>query len=132
MPITIFLSIWSYRVSIFRILAELTVSLCLAIYILILSILSPCPPMLDTTIGPVLAVVSWIVASSIFVRVRCLIAARLERFGEKALLIMGFSMTCGQVIGGILMYIIVNHMNVFEEKPECVFDYSYCKNVQSF
>jgi hypothetical protein len=51
--------------------------------------MSPYPPLLDTVIGPALTIISWILSQSMFMRCRCLIATRLERFGQKTLLILG-------------------------------------------
>ena len=44
LPFAILASIWSYRVSIFRIAAEFSIAILFSFYILIISILSPCPP----------------------------------------------------------------------------------------
>ena len=126
LPISIFLSIWSYEVSIKRILFEFSITLVISAYILILSILSPCPPFLGW-VGSTLAIISWVLAQTLFMRVRCIIATRLERFGGHTLLILGAITQGGQIFGGVLSFLLVNIYEVFEEKPSCVFDYSYCK-----
>jgi hypothetical protein len=73
-----------------------------------------------------LTILSWILSQSVFMRIRLLVAARLERFGQKALLILGSLTMIGQIFGGLIIYIIVNHFDLLISKPDCVFDYSYC------
>ena len=60
-------------------------------------------------------------------RVRCLIATRLERFGQSILIILGVMTMLGQIFGGILIFVSINIYDVFKSKPNCVFDYSFCK-----
>ncbi len=64
---------------------------------------------------------------AMFMRIRCLIAARLERFGQTILLILGSLTMIGQIFGGLIIFIIVNVYSLLIEKPECVSDFSYCK-----
>ena len=71
MPIAIFLSIWLYEVSVLQITIEFTVATVISIYILILSIMSPCVPFLGP-VGSALSIISWILAQTMFMRVRCL------------------------------------------------------------
>ena len=81
---------------------------------------------MDSWLGPTLSVLSWIFSQSLFMRSRCLIAARLERFGQTTLLILGALTMVGQIFGGILIYVMVNEYNLFESKPDCVTDNSFC------
>ena len=122
------MSIWSYEVSTIRICIEFGVGFAFTVYIIILSIMSPCPPMLDNFVGSFLAVLSQIVYQCIFMRVKCLIATRLERFGQKYLILIGVCTMSGQLLGGVLIYLIVNVLELFKSTPDCVFDYKlYCK-----
>lgn len=98
-----------------------------SVYIVFISFKSPCPPFVDTTFGSVIICASWILSQSIFMRVRCIISTRLERFGEKILLKSGSLTLLGEVVGGILIFLAVEKFRIFKEKPECVFDLSYCK-----
>lgn len=121
-----FISIWSYKVTILRISTELGVALILTIYIMILTIMSPCPILVRHWIGPVITVIVWFVASFIYIRIRCLIATRLEKFGGNIYLILGLVSLCGQVMGGLACFICVDTLRLFKEKPDCIFDFSYC------
>ena len=126
LPISIILSIWSYEVSVIQISVEFFLATALSGYIVVLSALSPCPPLLGSWLGPTLSVGSWVLVQSMYMRVRCLIATRLQRFGHKTLLILGFLTMVGQIFGGLIVFVIVNIYGLLKDKPSCVFDYSYC------
>jgi hypothetical protein len=88
--------------------------------------MSPCPPLVGTALGSTLSIISWILTQSMFMRVRLLVASRLERFGQKTLLILGSLTMIGQIFGGLIIFVVVNTYELFVSKPDCVFDYSYC------
>ena len=126
MPVAIFLSIWSYDVSLVQIIVEFLIATILSIYVLVLSILSPCPPLYDSKLGSVLSVLSWILLNCIFIRVRCLIATRLEKYGQKTLLLLGALTQVGQIFGGIIAFLCINVYELLRSKPSCIDDFSYC------
>ena len=126
MPIAVFLSIWSFNVSLKRIFIEFSVALVFTIYVIVLSTQSPCPFLVQSAFGAFLVVVSWITLSFLFIRLRCVIAARLEKYGSNVLFILGIFSLLGQVLGGIVGFLSVDIFGQFEEKPACVDDFSYC------
>ncbi len=97
MPVAVFLSIWSYNVSTTRITIELIVGLAFTVYIIIVSSMSPCPFLVDHVMGKVITVFVWFVCFIIYVRVRCIIATKLEKFGGNVFVELGFVSLCGQV-----------------------------------
>lgn len=99
MPIAILASIWSYKVSVGRIVFEFLIAVVFSIYILIISIMSPCPVLADNDFGRFLIVISWIITGCVFLRVRCVTAARLEEYGHDVLLNYGFVTIIGQILG---------------------------------
>ncbi len=119
MPIVIFFSIWSYKVSSTRILIEFLVGLAFAIYIIIISTYSPCPPLLNTWFGSTIMVISWVAAQNIFMRVRCCIAARLEECGQRVLLILGGCTMFGQIVGGLITFLCIDTYRLLKDVPEC-------------
>lgn len=130
LPILIFLSVWSYNVSVLRIVIEFFIALSFTIYLIVISIMSPCPFFLGTNLGAILIVVCWICSQAIFMRGRCIISTRLERFGEATLLTSGSFTILGEVVGGIFTYFLVEHFRLFTEAPKCVFDLvDYCKKI---
>jgi len=119
LPIAIFFSIWSYRVSNRRIIIEFMFTTCFAVYIVVVSALSPCPPFLAYWFGGYLIVISWIMCSCLYLRIRCLIASTLEARGEHTLFIFGCVTIVGQVIGGMLIFLNVDVYPLFKDKPKC-------------
>lgn len=111
-----------------RIMGESVIGISLSVYILIVSILSPCPPLVNdkNNIGGYLIVSCWVLSSCIFMRVRCLIAARLEKHGKNVLFKYGCSTIMGQIVGGLIMYICVDIYSVFKERDDCSLE-NYCK-----
>jgi len=126
LPIAIFLSIWSLNVSLKRIVIEFLIALVFTVYVIVLSTQSPCPLLVQSSFGAFMVVTSWIVLSFLYIRLRCVIAARLEKHGSNVLFILGIFTLLGQVLGGILGYLSVDVFGLFEEKPACVNDFSYC------
>lgn len=126
LPIAIFLSIFSYNVPLKQILAEFVVALSASIYVIFIAAQSPCPYLVDKWAGKLLIVVAWIIVQSVFMRSKCLIAARLQRFGNTYMTSFGILIMLGQLFGGILIFLLVNVFGLFKEKPLCVDDLSYC------
>lgn len=119
LPLAIILSIWSYSVSVIQIVLEFIVATGFSIYIVILSLMSPCPPFLLSWLGPALTIISWILSQSMFMRIRCLIATRLERFGQTILLILGALTMFGQIFGGLIIFVVVNIYDLLKARDEC-------------
>ena len=99
LPLSIFISIWSYNVSSKRLVIELIAPLLISVYILITGIFSPCPPLVEHFLGGYLIVACWIVSSCWLLRIRCLIATKLEKYGQKIIFISGCFTLIGQIIG---------------------------------
>lgn len=112
MPIAILLSIWSYRASVWQILAETAIMAVFGVYIVVMAFMTPNPLFKGTTHGSVLVVLSWILSQLMGMRVRCLIATRLVRFGKKALFINGVCTMLGQIFAAILGYLVTGYLDV--------------------
>ena len=54
-------------------------------------------------------------------------ATRLQRFGEKILLILGACTMIGQIFGGLIIFLVVNIYNLLKDKDPCSFDENICK-----
>lgn len=121
MPLSIIVSIWSYEVSAARIASESIVPFAISAYILLISFMSPCPFMIDNEydLGGYVIVTCWVVQSCMFMRVRCIIATRLEKYGKDILFTLGCFTILGQFIGGLLIYIQVDIYRIFMDKPKC-------------
>jgi len=129
LPIAVMSSIFSKKDSMKSIVVQFIVGIGFSLYLLVISIMSPCPPFVisNLELGSFLAVFSWILIECIFIRLRCKIAERFERFGGEYFLFLGFVTLLGQVIGGTIIYICIDIYRLFKDKPQCVFDLSYCE-----
>lgn len=127
LPIATFLAVWTQNASLLQITIEFGITCFFSAYIVIISIQSPCPILLDSALGPIFIILSWFLSQSFFFRCRCFIASRLEQYGEKALMVSAALGILGEVIGGVIMYILIDVKRLFVERPECGFDkYSFC------
>ena len=132
LPVAVFISIWSYDISLTRFLTELAIGLGFSAYIVVVSVYSPCPPLVTHWSGSWIVVTSWILAEGIFTRLRCILASKLEKFkDEKLLLILGSVSLLGQITGGAFIYLLVDVYRLFKHKPDCIFDFSYCDSAFS-
>ena len=102
------------------------VALLLTVYIIVISALSPCPFLVKYWLGSFLTVLAWFVASFVYIRLRCIIATKLEKFGQNIFMALGLVSLFGQVMGGLTVFLLVDTLRLFKEKPECVDDFSYC------
>ena len=111
-----------------RLAIEFLVGLIFTIYIIAISILSPCPPLVDHWLGEFIIVSSWIIIEFTFMRVRCLVASKLEKISStNTLMILGVVTQLGQVFGGIIAYVCVDLFRLLKSRPDCILDHSYCK-----
>ena len=127
LPVSIFCSIWSYKLSLARIVTEFGIGVCTSTYVIVIACFSPCPPLLGYRIGGYLMVAAFVVTECIFIRVRCVSATNLEKYGQNILLLVGVVSTFGQMVGGILFYLLIDTFRLFKERPQCAYDLSYCK-----
>jgi hypothetical protein len=74
------------------------ISLILSAYVIIMGILSPCPLLVDHWIGSFITVLCWFILSFIYLRVRCIVATKLEKHGSMIFLVLGLVSLIGQVI----------------------------------
>lgn len=128
MPLSIIVSIWSYDVSMRRILIESSIPFGISCYIITVSLMSPCPPFVSNKyqLGGYLIVTCWVVLSCMFMRIRCLVATRIEKYGKNILFTLGCFTILGQVIGGLFIFFQVEVYRLYHEKPKCVSIESLC------
>lgn len=122
LPCAIFLSIWSYSVSTRQIVSETSAALLLSLYILLVGIRSPCPPFKEQRplLGGSLIVLSWILTSCLFTRVRLLIATKLQSSNRKNILLsFGLATLVGQTIGGSIGFVLIDILRLLKEKQPC-------------
>ncbi|KAL4629797.1 solute carrier family 52, riboflavin transporter, member 2 isoform X1 [Arapaima gigas] len=91
-----------------------------ATYLLVLAALSPCPPLLGTTVGIVLVVMSWVIFTGMFSYLKVVIGSLLHEAGHAALLWCGVFIQAGSLIGALSVFPLVSIYHVFQRAKDCV------------
>lgn len=91
-----------------------------AAYLMALASLSPCPPLLGTSSGVALVVLSWILFTGVFSYLKVVIGTLLHEAGHSGLLWCGISIQAGSLVGALTMFPLINVYHVFSRGQECV------------
>ncbi|CAG2121184.1 unnamed protein product [Medioppia subpectinata] len=86
-----------------------------AVYIIVTAVMSPTPPLQDSTSGKVLVIIVWIAFTSLFSYSRACIATILRNTstGHKSLFFCGVFTQIGSTIGAVFMFILTNFTAIF-------------------
>ncbi|XP_077447345.1 solute carrier family 52, riboflavin transporter, member 2 [Stigmatopora argus] len=90
-----------------------------AVYLLVLAVHSPCPPLQGKTAGVVLVVSSWILFTGLFSYLKVAIGTLLHEAGHAGLLWCGISIQVGSLVGALAMFPLVNVYQVFKQAKDC-------------
>ena len=102
-----------------------SVAACAAIYVLLVALLSPCPPLHDSAGGAVIVISCYFLAYLALYYIRLVIGNRIrqEYQRESGLFWLGAASQMGSLVGAIPMYLLVNTYPVFESRNVCQ---AYC------
>ncbi|KAK2496508.1 hypothetical protein MC885_013794 [Smutsia gigantea] len=89
-------------------------------YLIALAILSPCPPLVGTTLGVVLVVLSWVLCLGVFSYVKVAASSLLHGGGRPALLAAGVAIQVGSLLGAVAMFPPTSIYHVFHSGKDCV------------
>ncbi|XP_055937915.1 solute carrier family 52, riboflavin transporter, member 3-A-like isoform X2 [Argiope bruennichi] len=90
-------------------------------YALLTAIMSPHPPFLDSSAGPVLIVVCWVSFMFAFSYIKTMVTVLLgDYWGHRALFWCGAVTQAGAVAGVLLMFLLVNVFEVFQDEGMCL------------
>ncbi|XP_030778555.1 solute carrier family 52, riboflavin transporter, member 1 isoform X2 [Rhinopithecus roxellana] len=89
-------------------------------YLMVLAILSPCPPLVGTTAGVVLVVLSWVLCLCVFSYVKVAASSLLHGGGRPALLAAGVAIQVGSLLGAGAMFPPTSIYHVFQSRKDCV------------
>ncbi|XP_051835472.1 solute carrier family 52, riboflavin transporter, member 3-like [Antechinus flavipes] len=78
------------------------------------AVLSPCPPLKGSHWGEALIVISWVSYNGILSYVKVMTGVYLRKVGHSALLWCGAAIQLGSAIGAILMFPLVNVLQIFK------------------
>ncbi|XP_001099620.3 solute carrier family 52, riboflavin transporter, member 1 isoform X2 [Macaca mulatta] len=89
-------------------------------YLMVLAILSPCPPLVGTTAGVILVVLSWVLCLCVFSYVKVAASSLLHGGGRPALLAAGVAIQVGSLLGASTMFPPTSIYHVFQSRKDCV------------
>ncbi|KAM3928813.1 solute carrier family 52, riboflavin transporter, member 2 [Leptodactylus fuscus] len=88
-------------------------------YLMALAALSPCPPLLDSTAGVALVVVSWSLFLGLLSYLKVVIGSLLHEAGHSALLWCGAVIQAGSLLGALVMFPMVSVYHLFKSGRDC-------------
>ncbi|XP_012615727.1 solute carrier family 52, riboflavin transporter, member 2 isoform X1 [Microcebus murinus] len=89
-------------------------------YLMALAVLSPCPPLVGTSAGVVLVVLSWVLCLGVFSYVKVAVSSLLHGGGQRALLAAGMAIQVGSLLGAVAMFPPTSIYHVFRSGKDCV------------
>ncbi|XP_007516091.1 solute carrier family 52, riboflavin transporter, member 2 [Erinaceus europaeus] len=89
-------------------------------YLIALAVLSPCPPLVGTSAGVVLVVLSWVLCLGVFSYVKVAASSLLHVGGRPALLAAGVAIQVGSLLGAVAMFPPTSVYQVFRSGQDCV------------
>ncbi|XP_043340324.1 solute carrier family 52, riboflavin transporter, member 2 isoform X2 [Cervus canadensis] len=89
-------------------------------YLMVLAVLSPCPPLVGTSAGVALVVVSWVLCLGVFSYVKVAASSLLHSRGQPALLAAGVAIQVGSLLGAVAMFPPTSIYQVFRSGKDCV------------
>ncbi|XP_054724486.1 solute carrier family 52, riboflavin transporter, member 3-A-like isoform X1 [Uloborus diversus] len=93
----------------------------ISLYALVTAVLSPHPPLHHTLTGAILIVVCWVTFMFTFSYIKTMVTILLEEFwGHRALFWCGAVTQAGAAAGALLMFLLVNVFNLFEDENMCL------------
>ncbi|XP_056409440.1 solute carrier family 52, riboflavin transporter, member 2-like [Hyla sarda] len=88
-------------------------------YLMALAALSPCPPLLGSTAGVALVVLSWSLFLGLLSYLKVVIGSLLHEAGHSALLWCGAVIQAGSLLGALVMFPMVSVYHLFQSGRDC-------------
>ncbi|KAG9472905.1 hypothetical protein GDO78_016082 [Eleutherodactylus coqui] len=88
-------------------------------YLMALAALSPCPPLLGSTAGVVLVIVSWSLFMGLLSYLKVVIGSLLHEAGHSALLWCGAVIQAGSLLGALVMFPMLSVYHLFHSSQDC-------------
>lgn len=90
-----------------------------AIYIFVISLMSPSPPLMGNIMGAVLTIACWTIYTGMYSFINLSIISVFRAQGGKSLVYMGGTAQIGSFSGSVLFFFIVNFTNIFKSFDPC-------------
>lgn len=120
-PLACILALFVETKSVAKISVLSAISIVISFYLMSTAIMSPRPPLVNTKVGSILIVCSWVVFVGVFSYVKTMIALVMRDQGNNALFWYGAVTQIGAAIGALVIFLLVNVANVFEDEKNCAF-----------
>ncbi|XP_044309257.1 solute carrier family 52, riboflavin transporter, member 2 [Varanus komodoensis] len=88
-------------------------------YLMGLAALSPCPPLVGTTAGIALVVLSWVVFLGLFSYLKVVVGSLLHEAGHSALVWCGAVIQAGSLVGALCMFPLTSIYQLFHRGVDC-------------
>ncbi|XP_062987319.1 solute carrier family 52, riboflavin transporter, member 2 [Elgaria multicarinata webbii] len=89
-------------------------------YLMVLAAFSPCPPLVGSSVGIALVVISWIVFMGLFSYLKVVVGSLLHEAGHSALVWCGAIIQAGSLVGALVMFPLTGIYNLFLSGKDCV------------
>ena len=94
---------------------SMSIASCSAVYLISLALMSPHPLFVNTTLGSLLMIVSWVTFTGFFSFSKTMIASTLRKSNvENSLFRYGIFMQIGSTVGAILIFCLINFTHLFK------------------
>ncbi|XP_038616237.1 solute carrier family 52, riboflavin transporter, member 2 [Tachyglossus aculeatus] len=89
-------------------------------FLMVLAVLSPCPPMVGTVPGTALVVVAWVLGLGLLSYVKVSVGSLLHARGRRGLLWAGVAIQAGSLLGAAVMFPLTSIYQLFHSGQDCV------------
>lgn len=118
-PLACFIAVFITGTSIRNIITLSIISIPFVVYSLVIALLSPTPPLVGTSLGEALIIVSWTLVVGFASYIRLKITTIFRSQGGKSLVWVGAWTQIGSCVGSILSFIAVNYTSAFQSFSPC-------------
>ncbi|XP_052120082.1 riboflavin transporter 2 isoform X2 [Frankliniella occidentalis] len=94
-------------------------TLVVAVFIFVTATMSPEPPLVNTSSGEALVVISWVLFTGLVSYIKLAIATRFRKNGGKGLFWYGAMTQVGSAIGAVTGFALLNYTGVFKSYSPC-------------
>lgn len=114
-PVACFLAIFLPHTSLRPIYVLCSVCAILTTYVFITACMSPLPPLHDTAIGSTLVIITWTLLIGLVSYTKLSISSIMRAQGGRSLVWTGGLTQIGALLGSVLIFILINFTNSFQE-----------------
>ncbi|XP_049831290.1 solute carrier family 52, riboflavin transporter, member 3-A-like [Schistocerca gregaria] len=118
-PLACFIQFFHPRTSVTALSGIAVISGIFAVYIIVLALMSPTPPLVGYTIGQFLVVISWVIFTGAITYVKLAIASIFRTEGGRSLFWCGAMLQLGAATASVATFLLVNFADIFHSYTSC-------------